>query len=98
MLTLLAMVVLGQFPIIMESSPVIYEMPVMSTPVYASYSYLPVIRSAPVVSYSFPTTYYMRASPVVSVYSAPIFGSSGTVITRQRSLFGLRDRTMIQNW
>jgi hypothetical protein len=91
MLAVLVLVSVAQFPVIMEQ-PVIYEMPVFQVQTMYRYSYVPVVRTVPTTLYSAPLTYYMRAEPLVPVYS-PFWG--GRTIIKERGP-GFRSRTILR--
>jgi hypothetical protein len=100
MLTAFALAALAQVFVIVEpSEPVVYEPTVVQTTTY-QYSSVPVVRAAPMVvtpiqgawvgTYS--SAYYMRADPLVRVYS-PYMG--GRTVIKERGP-GFRGRTIFR--
>ena len=92
MLTALVLASVAQFSVIVEyPGSVVYETPVVRMMEYR-YSYVPEIRSVSTVTYSLPEAYYLRAEPLVPVYS---FQRRGRTVIKERG-FGFRGRTVIR--
>ena len=98
---IMAMVVMGQYPVYMESGSVLYETPVIqsySAPVFQTFS-APVLQtfstpvlqtfSYPAVTYSTPVFYSTR-----TFFAAPVYAVHGRTKIRQRGP-GFRSRSVI---
>jgi hypothetical protein len=102
MLTALVLASLTQFSVVLEQSEtVVYELPVMQTTMYQTYSLVPVVRSASMVVAprqgawieTLPSVYYLRSEPLMPLFYFPM-GAGRTVIKERWP--GFRSRTIMR--